>query len=147
MFCRPTRWCTRDPSGTTISRSSCGKRTSVRGSRRRTRSTRARRRVRALWSSPGTTGKPAVCGIVARDREVTRSLVTTLRAAEKFEASYLESPTIAPLVEAAEVFYVEGFFLTHGLDSVLALSKHASEKKKVRRPSSAYRTRIHVWRV
>lgn len=61
-----------------------------------------------------------------------RSLVTTLRAAEKFDVSHLSSPAVAPLVEGAKVFYVEGFFLTHGVASVLALSKHATEKNKVR---------------
>jgi len=72
--------------------------------------------------------KTGACAVVITGHN--RSLVTTLRAAEKFHASHLESPEIAPLVEAAEVYYVEGFFLTHGLESVLALSKHASEKKK-----------------
>lgn len=61
----------------------------------------------------------------------TRSLVTSLRAAKKFDASHLSSPKVAPLVEGAKVFYVEGFFLSHGVESVLALSKHASENNKV----------------
>lgn len=58
------------------------------------------------------------------------SLVTTLRAAEKFDISHLSSPTVAPLVDAAEVFYVEGFFLTHGSASVLELSTKASKNGK-----------------
>ena len=57
--------------------------------------------------------------------------MTTLRAAEKFQASHLSSPKVAPLVEGAKLFYVEGFFLTHGLESVLALSEQASKKNKV----------------
>lgn len=60
-----------------------------------------------------------------------RSLVTTLRVAEKFEKSHLSSPQVAPLVDAANVFYVEGYFLTHGVESVLELAKKASEKGKV----------------
>ncbi|KAG6329162.1 hypothetical protein ID866_9928 [Astraeus odoratus] len=60
-----------------------------------------------------------------------RSLVTTLRAAEKFEQSHLSSPEVAPLVEAAKVFYVEGFFLTHGTESILELSRKASASSKV----------------
>lgn len=59
------------------------------------------------------------------------SLVTTLRAAEKFEKSHLSSPEVAPLVDAAKVFYVEGFFLTHGTESVLEVSKKASAASKV----------------
>lgn len=57
--------------------------------------------------------------------------MTTLRVAEKFEKSHLASPEVAPLIEAAKVFYVEGYFLTHGTDSVLELSKKASEASKV----------------
>lgn len=64
-------------------------------------------------------------------RVCARSLVTTLRAAEMFEVAHLSSDTVAPLVAGAELYYVEGFFLTHGVDAVLALSTHASEKHKV----------------
>ena len=59
------------------------------------------------------------------------SLVTTLRAAEKFEKSHLASPEVAPLIDGAKVFYVEGYFLTHGSESALELSKKASEASKV----------------
>ncbi|KAG2069485.1 Ribokinase-like protein [Suillus decipiens] len=59
-----------------------------------------------------------------------RSLVTTLRAAEMFEQSHLSSPAVAPLVDAAKVFYVEGFFLTHGTSIVLELSQKASAASK-----------------
>lgn len=58
-------------------------------------------------------------------------MVTTLRAAEKFEQSHLSSPTVKPLVDAAKIFYVEGYFLTHGAESVLELAKKASENGKV----------------
>jgi len=71
--------------------------------------------------------KTGACAVIITGHH--RSLVTTLRAAEKFEVSHLSSPTVAPLVEAAKLFYVEGFFLTHGVESVLELSKHASENK------------------
>ena len=58
--------------------------------------------------------------------------MTTLRAAEKFEQSHLSSPRVASLIEGAKVFYVEGYFLTHGSESALELSKKASETSKVR---------------
>ncbi|KAF8555108.1 Ribokinase-like protein [Imleria badia] len=74
------------------------------------------------------TEKTGACAVIITGHH--RSLVTTLRAAQKFEVSHLSSPKVAPLVEGAKVFYVEGFFLTHGVESVLALSKHASEKNK-----------------
>jgi adenosine kinase len=57
--------------------------------------------------------------------------VTDLRSAEKFELSHLSSPSVAPLVEAAKVFYVEGYFLTHGADVALALSQKSSAAGKV----------------
>jgi adenosine kinase len=57
--------------------------------------------------------------------------VTDLRSAEKFEQSHLSSPAVARLVDAARVFYVEGYFLTHGLQSILEISKKASDASKV----------------
>lgn len=54
-----------------------------------------------------------------------RSLVTTLRAAEKFEQSHLSSPAVAKAIDEAKFYYVEGFFLTHGFASVLELAKKA----------------------
>ena len=68
---------------------------------------------------------------VVLNRWYISSLVTSLSAAEKFDISHLSSPTVAPLVAAAEIFYVEGFFLTHGTASVLELSKNASTLGKV----------------
>ena len=58
--------------------------------------------------------------------------MTTLRAAEMFEKSHLSSPEVAPLIDAARVFYVEGYFLTHGSESALEVSKKSSEAGKVR---------------
>ncbi|KAJ3554033.1 hypothetical protein NM688_g3312 [Phlebia brevispora] len=73
--------------------------------------------------------KTGACGVIITGHN--RSLVTTLRAAEKFEKAHLSSPEVAPLVDAAKVYYVEGFFLTHGSESALELSKKASEASKV----------------
>jgi len=73
--------------------------------------------------------KTGACAVVITGHH--RSLVTTLRAAEKFEQSHLSSPAVAPLIDAAKIFYVEGYFLTHGTNSVLELSKKASEKGKI----------------
>ena len=60
-----------------------------------------------------------------------RSLVTTLRAAEKFELAHLQTPEISKLVDGAKYFYVEGYFLTHGADIALYLAKKSSEAGKV----------------
>jgi adenosine kinase len=59
----------------------------------------------------------------------SRSLVTTLRAAEKFEPSHLES--IKDIVDGVKMYYVGGFFLTHGVESALVLAKKAAESGKV----------------
>jgi adenosine kinase len=60
-----------------------------------------------------------------------RSLCTTLRAAEKFEKSHLESPEVAPLIAGAKFYYVEGYFLTHGTESIVEVAKKSSEEGKV----------------
>ena len=60
-----------------------------------------------------------------------RSLVTDLRAAEKFEFSHLQSDAVKPLIDGAKFFYVEGYFLTHGTESVEYVAKKASEAGKV----------------
>jgi len=60
-----------------------------------------------------------------------RSLVTTLRAAEKFDKAHLSTPEVARLIDSAKFFYVEGYFLTHGLDCALEIAKKASESGKV----------------
>lgn len=73
--------------------------------------------------------KTGACAVVLTGH--SRSLVTTLRAAELFDKSHLSSPEVAPCIESAKVFYVEGFFLTHGIESALELSKKASEAGKV----------------
>ena len=74
--------------------------------------------------------KTGACAVVITGHH--RSLVTTLAAAEKFEREHLASPTVAPLVDAAKVFYVEGYFLTHGTESALEIAKKASAAGKVR---------------
>ncbi|KAJ7045073.1 Ribokinase-like protein [Mycena alexandri] len=73
--------------------------------------------------------KTGACAVIITGHE--RSLVTTLGAAEKWEKSHLESEVVAPLVEGAKVFYVEGYFLTHGTESIVYLSQKASAASKV----------------
>ncbi|KAF4611957.1 hypothetical protein D9613_004301 [Agrocybe pediades] len=56
--------------------------------------------------------KTGACAVVITGHH--RSLVTTLRVAEKFDTSHLQSAEVAPLIDAATHFYIEGYFLTHG---------------------------------
>ena len=57
--------------------------------------------------------------------------MTTLRAAENFDCSHLRSPAVAPLIDTAKVFYVESYFLTHGVESVVFVAKRALIAGKV----------------
>ncbi|KAK7464379.1 adenosine kinase [Stygiomarasmius scandens] len=73
--------------------------------------------------------KTGACAVVITGHH--RSLVTTLRCAEKFDQSHLSTPEVAPLIEGAKAFYVEGYFLTHGTASALEISQKASTSGKV----------------
>jgi len=97
------------------------------------KSEKAKRLVPAQWSSQATIGQILFHLFQTRvyHFHLCRSLVTDLRSAEKFDISHLSSPSVAPLVEAAKVFYVEGYFLTHGTDCVLTLSQKSAAVGKV----------------
>lgn len=73
-----------------------------------------------------------------------RSLVTTLRSAEKLELGHLESEGVLPFIEAASVIYVEGYFLTHGTEIVEWLSKKASASNKVNFSSAQHPQRVFL---
>lgn len=45
-----------------------------------------------------------------------------------FTPSHLSSPEIAPLLSGAKYFYIEGYFLTHGIESALEVAKAASSR-------------------
>ncbi|KAH9923184.1 Ribokinase-like protein [Epithele typhae] len=62
--------------------------------------------------------KTGTCAVVVTGHH--RSLVTYLGAAEKFDQAHLSSPAVAPLVDAAKVFY-----------SALEVAKKASEAGKI----------------
>ncbi|KAG6811464.1 hypothetical protein H0H92_007287 [Tricholoma furcatifolium] len=72
--------------------------------------------------------KTGACAVIITGHD--RSLVTDLRSAEKFEQSHLSNPDVASLIEAAKFYYVEGYFLTHGLASTLELSSKAAAAGK-----------------
>ena len=59
------------------------------------------------------------------------SLVATLRVADKFDKSHLLSSEVAPLVERVKFYYMDGYFLTHGLESALYLSSKSATAGKV----------------
>jgi adenosine kinase len=69
--------------------------------------------------------------VQSADPPKRRSLATTLRTAEKFDKSHLSSLEVAPLVDGAKVFYVEGYFLTHGIESALEVAQRSQAAGKV----------------
>jgi len=72
--------------------------------------------------------KTGACAVIITGH--SRSLVTTLRVAENFEKSHLSSPEVAPLIIDASFFYVEGYFLSHGVESALELSSKSAAAGK-----------------
>ncbi|KAH6874980.1 adenosine kinase [Coprinopsis sp. MPI-PUGE-AT-0042] len=72
--------------------------------------------------------KTGACAVVITGHH--RSLVTNLRAAEKFDQSHLSSSSVAPLIDAASFYYIEGYFLTHGTASAVELSSKSANAGK-----------------
>jgi len=79
-----------------------------------------------LVDSEKPTGTCAVC---VHNKE--RSLVANLGAAEAYKMSHFQSAEIQALVNKAQFFYPEGFFLTHSTPVVVELGKHAAQHNKV----------------
>lgn len=68
------------------------------------------------------------CAVLITGKD--RSLVANLGAANNFNVSHLSKPEIAALIDNAKYFYIEGFFLTHGVESALYVAKHAAAANK-----------------
>ncbi|KAL1923729.1 uncharacterized protein VTP21DRAFT_8709 [Calcarisporiella thermophila] len=60
-----------------------------------------------------------------------RSMVTRLCAAEKFSVDHLKKPEIWKFVEGAKYYYIEGYFLTVSIESILTIAEHAAENNKL----------------
>ena len=78
-----------------------------------------------IQPSPAETG---ACAVIISGHD--RSLVTTLRAAEQFTPAHLATPEIEKLINGAKFFYIEGYFLTHGIESAMEVAKGASAHGK-----------------
>ena len=72
--------------------------------------------------------RTGACAVILSNHD--RSLCTTLRAAEQFTPAHLSTPAVASLLDGAKILYIEGYFLTHGIESVLEVTKAASSKGK-----------------
>ena len=75
--------------------------------------------------APAQTG---ACAVIISNHD--RSLVTTLRAAEQFTPDHLAKDDISSLLSGAKYFYIEGYFLTHGIESALEVAKAAASHGK-----------------
>ncbi|WVO15670.1 hypothetical protein L204_103331 [Cryptococcus depauperatus] len=78
-----------------------------------------------IQPAPSRTG---ACAVILSNHN--RSLCTTLQAAEQFTHDHLQMPNIASLIDGAKYFYIEGYFLTHGIQSALEVAKTAASKGK-----------------
>jgi hypothetical protein len=65
------------------------------------------------------------------EHSVYRCLLTDLQSAEAFHSDHLKSPEINAILKSAAHIYIEGFFLTHGVESATYVAKQASEAGKV----------------
>ncbi|KNE66143.1 hypothetical protein AMAG_10393 [Allomyces macrogynus ATCC 38327] len=71
------------------------------------------------------------CAVLITDKGANRSLVANLSAANHYQVEHLQRPENWALIEAAEYFYIGGFFLTVSPPSIMAVARHAAEKNKV----------------
>lgn len=67
------------------------------------------------------------CAVVITGHD--RSLCTNLGAAEKFDKRHLDSPDAKAAIDAAQFFYIGGFFLTHGVESAVEIAKKGKETR------------------
>lgn len=69
------------------------------------------------------------CAALIKDGE--RALIANLAAANNFKPSHLETAQAKEIIEAAQFYYIAGFFLTVSVESLLVVADHAVEKNKV----------------
>uniref|UniRef100_A0A7S2UNH2 Adenosine kinase n=1 Tax=Attheya septentrionalis TaxID=420275 RepID=A0A7S2UNH2_9STRA len=68
------------------------------------------------------------CAVLVKGGE--RSLVANLAAANNFKPSHLETPKAKEIYEAAQVYYIAGFFLTVSVESLVTVGDHAVANNK-----------------
>ncbi|EGG21905.1 adenosine kinase [Cavenderia fasciculata] len=81
--------------------------------------------VKYLADASAPTG---ACAVMMNNKE--RSLTTNLGAANNFKVEHLQTDEMKALIDAAELFYMVGYFMTVSPDSAMLLGKHAAEKNK-----------------
>ena len=69
------------------------------------------------------------CGVCIKDGE--RSLIANLAAADKFDVSHVKKPENWALVEAAQIVYSAGFFMTSSPETMKLVSSYCCETNKI----------------
>ena len=82
------------------------------------------------------------------DNSIYRCLLTDLQSAEAFRPDHLKTPEVDTILDSSTHIYIEGFFLTHGVESATYVAKRASEAGKVHpfnpRPSPLRISSSHI---
>ncbi|KAF9071978.1 Ribokinase-like protein [Rhodocollybia butyracea] len=88
--------------------------------------------------------KTGACAVLITGHH--RSMVTTLRVAKDLDEEHIWSPTVAPLIDAARIVYLEGYLLTHNPHISIRLAKKATAANKivVLNLSAPYIPRLHL---
>jgi adenosine kinase len=69
------------------------------------------------------------CAVLVHGGE--RSLVANLAAANTFTATHLDLPESKEAIQAAQIVYISGFFLTVSVDAILSLATHCVDNSKI----------------
>lgn len=68
------------------------------------------------------------CACLIKDKD--RSMVANLAAANAYKVDHLSQPEVKEIWTSAKNYFVEGYFLTVSVDSILTLAEHASSSGK-----------------
>lgn len=81
------------------------------------------------------TAATGTCAVLVVNGE--RSLMANLAAANDYKISWTQSAPVTAAIEAAEMYYIAGFVLTHSVDSIMHVCKHSDAKGKVNEAASS----------
>jgi len=85
-------------------------------------------RVHVAYMTDESTATGTCAVLITGDK---RSLVANLSAANKYQVAHLREPVNWALVEAAQIYYISGFFLTVSPETIQLVARHAAEKNKI----------------
>lgn len=70
------------------------------------------------------------CAVLLTDGGKHRSLCAYLAAANHFSIDHLSDPAVKAAMDKAKYFYVGGFPITHGVESIMAIAEHSHKNNK-----------------